>query len=331
MRPLRSVQSAELVAIATDAEALGLPPADYAIVPDSWNPTDDRWGGCVPEIELEIWAPAALALTDAILYGARAHPLAFADVTVTPTVVKATITMADHTTHLDSVYRAKVPGFGGNAFTLELVSGMVPDIGEMTNVGSAYTFTFKDNTTSQLNLNSAITASADLEVVTAGTTATKLRTTGDVMAATPLAGGSATMHATAHGLLTGDGPVHQTAGTSFPTDLDGVTPYWIIKDTADIFWLAASLVDALAGNKVDFASAGVGAQKTVETATTQRLSWETHDGLLGIADDGAISLDAQIGYSKRVPHSPRVVAYALVGSIDTGTLSASILPIQDRE
>ncbi len=249
MRKLQSIDSGNAVAIATAATALSLPPGAYGLVPEYWNAR----GAAVPEFELEVWAPAALALTLAKLYGATLHPLAFSDITTVPTVVKATLAMGGVTTHMDNTIRAKVAGFGGNDITLALVqSASAPDIGAMTVIGKAYTFTFKDNTTSQGDLNTAITASADLEVATVGTTATKLRTVGEVLSATHLSGGSASMHATAHGLVTGDGPILQTAGTSFPTGLNGTTEYYAIKSTNDIYWLAASLTDAMSGIKVDF-------------------------------------------------------------------------------
>ncbi len=220
MKMLRNPGATELVAIAAGATALALPPGAYGLVPASWSGS----AGVVPEFELEIWAPAALALTAAILYGATLHPLVYADQTVT------------------------------------------------------------------------------------GAAATNLLT-------------KAT-----HGLLTGDGPFQfSNVGGALPGGLLAATDYWVIKIAADTFKVATSLADALTGTFVDLTVDGTGTTTISDTASTQRVYWQTHDGLLGKAGDGAVSLTAQVGYRKRIPHSPRVIAYALVGTIDTGSLSAAIV------
>lgn len=217
------------LALAINASALSLPPGEYAIVTDWSNPQI----GAVPEFELEIWAESAVALTSAVLYGARAHDFAFADITISG---------VDHTQD------------------------------EFTSV--------------------------------------------------------------AHGLNTGDGPTYLTTSGTLGTGLSAATKYWVIKTGDDTFKVALSLYDALSGTAVEFSSNGTGTRKIVDSEDeddlTQRFSWITHDGLLGLAGDGAIALDAGIGYSKRIPHSPRVLAYALSATIDTDTVWATISPIQDR-
>lgn len=225
MRTLRPVNSADVLAIATAAASLGLPPTTYAIVPAWWHEKE-----VVPEIELMIWTDvAAVALTAAKLYGGRLHAFTFADITL------ASVTNATNTV-------------------------------------------------------------------------TK---------------------ATAHNLFTGDGPINFQSGGTYPTGLSATADYWFIKTGANTGKLAASIEDALAGVAVDFSTDGSGTLKLIAQAGTKRVHWETHDGLLGLAGDGAVALTSQVGYSKRIPHSPLVVAYALDGTLDTGSLSAAVAPIQD--
>lgn len=137
--------------------------------------------------------------------------------------------------------------------------------------------------------------------------------------------------AAAHAYLTGDGPLYvSNAGGALPAPLEAGTPYWAIKTGDNTLKFAASLEDALAGTAIDLTTDGSGTNTISDSADTKRVQWSTHDGLLGLAGDGAIALAAGQGYSQRIPHSPRVVAYALVATLDTGAVSASISPIQDR-
>lgn len=226
MKMLRNTAATELVAIASAATALALPPGAYGLVPSSWAGS----AGVVPELELEVWAPAALALTAAVLYGATLHPLVYADQTVTGASATSKLTKATH------------------------------------------------------------------------------------------------------GLLTGDGPLFlANVGGALPAGLLADTPYWVIKSDANTFYVATSLALALTGTHVTITVDGTGTTTISDSADTQRVYWQTHDGLLGLAGDGAVSLTAQVGYRKRIPHSPRVIAYALVGSIDTGSLSAAIVAVQDKD
>lgn len=135
----------------------------------------------------------------------------------------------------------------------------------------------------------------------------------------------------AHGLQTGDGPAFLQSTLTLPGGTDGVTPYYVIKTGADTFKLALSLTAALAGTAVDLTTDGTGVIKIVDSPPdTNRVYWETHDGLLGIDADGAIALTSSVGYSKRVPHSPNVFAYALVATIDVGNVSAAVYELRER-
>ncbi len=134
-----------------------------------------------------------------------------------------------------------------------------------------------------------------------------------------------------HNLAVGDGPFLFTNATDgFAGGTDGETPYWVsVVPDVNTFKVALSLKDALAGLFVDLTADSTGTTKITDTADTERVYWQTHDGLLGLAGNGAIALTTTKGYSKRIPHSPRVVAYALVATIDTGTVSAQMTPIVD--
>lgn len=67
-----------------------------------------------------------------------------------------------------------------------------------------------------------------------------------------------TLQLTAHGLLTGDGPVQLLTTTTLPAPLATATPYWIIRFDADNIRLATSLANAYAGTFVDLTDAGAG-------------------------------------------------------------------------
>lgn len=145
--------------------------------------------------------------------------------------------------------------------------------------------------------------------------------------------GTETLNEAAHTFFTGDGPVRLTTSNTLPTGLALATDYWLIKTGAGTLQVAETLEDALAGTPVPFTDAGVGVHTIVDTATTERLHWTTHDGLLGLAGDGVIALTSQVGYRKRIPHSPRAVAYSLVAAMsasDPEFVSAALVPIMDR-
>lgn len=78
--------------------------------------------------------------------------------------------------------------------------------------------------------------------------------------------------ATAHGLLTGDGPFQCTTTTTLPAGLSLATDYWIIRLTDDTFQLATSLANALAGTAVAITTDGTGTHTISDTASTVRAS-----------------------------------------------------------
>lgn len=328
MKLLRNTLLTDPVALATDAAAFALPPGSFGMVPSWWNGAS----GTVPEFELELWAGEAISVTNAVLYGATLHPRTYADKVFTAELaVKASLDLATKTVNCNTVIEAKVAGDAGNGITIAFVqSGAAPNSGALTHIGLAYTFTFKNGVTTVTNFQTAVTASADLAVKTPGTGATLLVTAVDEFGAANLAGGDDTsLVAVAHDLETGDGPLRVASTLTLAAPLEAAKDYWAVKDGTGEFGLAESLADAMAGVVVALTDVGSGVQTLSDTSETQRVTWQTHDGLLGLAGDGAIALDSQVGYRKVIPHSPRVFAYALVATLDTGTASAAIVPRAD--
>lgn len=78
-----------------------------------------------------------------------------------------------------------------------------------------------------------------------------------------------TLTKTAHGLLTGDGPVVLSTTGTLPAGLNTIF-YWVIRVNADTFKLAASYVDALNGVAVDFTTTGTGTLTLDDTPETVR-------------------------------------------------------------
>jgi hypothetical protein len=138
--------------------------------------------------------------------------------------------------------------------------------------------------------------------------------------------------ATAHGLFTGDGPLLLTSTVAFPTGTDGATEYYAIKIDANNIELALSLDGALAGTAIAFTSNGSGTIKLNSQASTERVHWHSM-GLLGLAGDGAIDLDAQSSYWDVRKHSPMTIAYAVVATFASGSgkVTAGIVPRVDRD
>lgn len=325
MRPLLPVSSDNLVSLASEAFALALPPPAFGMLPDWWV------RDCPPELELEVWANAAVDLTNAVLYGATLHTHSFDDVEL-DSVTHATETLneAAHTfltgdgpvrlrnraalVNPDDVFTADNATDTLTAAAHGLLQGDGPF--QVSNAGGA--------------LPAGLVAVTDYWIIWVSVNTFKLAASlDDADAGIAVAIGDDG---------TGVQTLSDVAGTTRdandpPLGLELATDYWVIKTGAGTLQLAASLADAMAGTPVAFSDAGTGTHLIVDTADTERVHWQTHDGLLGLAGDGAVSLTAQVGYRKRVPHSPRVFAYALVATLsasDPEWVSASICAVQDR-
>jgi hypothetical protein len=79
-----------------------------------------------------------------------------------------------------------------------------------------------------------------------------------------------TLTLTAHGLLTGDGPVRWTTTDTLPGGMAIDTNYWIVRVDANTIKLAATFADAMAASPVtiDLTDTGTGSHTLVDTATT---------------------------------------------------------------
>jgi len=120
---------------------------------------------------------------------------------------------------------------------------------------------------------------------------------------------------TGHGYANGDGPVRLTTTDTLPAGLALATDYWIGVVDANTVQLYATLADVLAGgDAVAIGDAGTGTHTISDTDDTQRLRWLSH-GLLGHDGDGAVALTVNKGYTARLGHRPRALAYALVGTV----------------
>lgn len=97
-----------------------------------------------------------------------------------------------------------------------------------------------------------------------------------------------------HGLITGQ-LVRLTTAGALPTGLAVSTDYYVIRNDQDSFWLATSLVNALAGTKITTSGSQNGVHTLSPQAYTQKVdSFElTLD--LGYKDDGATFKVGQVG------------------------------------
>jgi hypothetical protein len=70
----------------------------------------------------------------------------------------------------------------------------------------------------------------------------------------------------AHGGLTGQKAQVSNSGGALPAGLSAATDYFMIKIDADTFYLASSLVNAVAGTRIDITTNGTGTQTVTPTA-----------------------------------------------------------------
>ena len=72
---------------------------------------------------------------------------------------------------------------------------------------------------------------------------------------------------TAHGFVTGEGPVRLTSSGTLPAGLSLATDYWVIADSVNGLAFATNRANALADTRVDITAAAGGGTHTIETAT----------------------------------------------------------------
>lgn len=79
--------------------------------------------------------------------------------------------------------------------------------------------------------------------------------------------------ATAHGLITGDGPLQvSNSGGALPSGLSAATDYWVIRNDANTFYFATSQANALTGTHIDLTTNGTGTQTASDTVSTARVA-----------------------------------------------------------
>lgn len=83
-----------------------------------------------------------------------------------------------------------------------------------------------------------------------------------------------TLTLTAHGLLTGDGPIRYNSTGTYPGGLAVDTDYWIIKVDANTVKLAASFPNAMNNSPIDITSTGSGTHTIASTTDTVRAAQE---------------------------------------------------------
>lgn len=137
-----------------------------------------------------------------------------------------------------------------------------------------------------------------------------------------------TLTSTAHGLQTGDGPVRLTTDGALSGGLAIATDYYVVKTGANTFKLATSLPNALANTTIALSTDGTGTHTLVDVpGSTKRVKWHSY-GLLGHAEDGAVSLTTNRGYRTRVRHSPRTIAYGAVATLSSAVaVTSAVIPI----
>lgn len=141
--------------------------------------------------------------------------------------------------------------------------------------------------------------------------------------------GADTLTITAHAYKTGDGPVRIASSGSLPGGLSAGVDYWIGVVDANTVKLFASRAALLAGGSVaastaiDITSAGSGTHTISDTSATERLHWFDVDDL-GLDADGTVTLTSVRGLRESFEHSRRTLAYALVGTVGSGAVSAAV-------
>jgi len=104
--------------------------------------------------------------------------------------IKATIDLSAHTTHVDSVLRAKIAGFGGNSISISLQKRSSGTGVSYSETGNAISILYQDNVSTVADLESSITTNSTLlEIQSAGTPGNVLVDPADTFASTHLSGG----------------------------------------------------------------------------------------------------------------------------------------------
>lgn len=138
-----------------------------------------------------------------------------------------------------------------------------------------------------------------------------------------------TLTLTAHGLLTGDGPLRWTTTGALPAGLAVATDYWAIKVSANAIKVADSFGRAIAASPtpVDLTDAGTGTHTLVDTSDTVRAGAEilstargTREAVVSIQAFGGTATEA--GAPRALLE--RVVAFATLPSRRAALAAAGV-------
>ena len=152
-------------------------------------------------------------------------------------------------------------------------------------------------------------------------------------------GSSAVNTASAHNMLTGDGPFQLTTSGTLPAGLELLTDYWVEDTGTNTFELYTSRALAIAsGGGVATTGTGTGTHTIADVQGSANLDDDTRrcrHVLLGRLNSGAstigtIVVGAQASYMERVLHSPLDLYYAVVATETAAqTLTLRATPISD--
>ena len=154
-----------------------------------------------------------------------------------------------------------------------------------------------------------------------------------------------TFTSTAHGLLTGDGPVELHSTGTMPGNTSDTVSYWVVKVDDDTFKLAESFLDSMnpVPVTVDLSSAGTGTITVESNGNTLRQGEELEYKALamvkamltlecytavGVGNDMATSILWRINARRALPTSAAILEDANIGVGEVGKIR-SIDGMQD--
>lgn len=122
-------------------------------------------------------------------------------------------------------------------------------------------------------------------------------------------GANETIAETAHGLVTGDGPVYFSTTGGLPNPLVADTDYWIIRFDANKISLATSRALAFAGTKVNLTSQGTGTHTLASRSIFSVYDWWPQEGTqytVTLSSDGRVYItasatDTQLAQNETIP------------------------------
>lgn len=150
-------------------------------------------------------------------------------------------------------------------------------------------------------------------------------------------GADAINTATAHGMLTGDGPFQLTTTDTLPAGLELLTDYYVENTGANTFelYLTRDLAVA-AGGGIATTDAGTGTH-TITTVTTAANPDDNvrrfRFALVGdLNSAAAVVLGPQVSYMERINHSPLDLYYTLVATVGSvQTVTVRLTPVMAIE